>query len=131
LADYLDTARKAIEDQLANLRQEVQRLERVAHDLAGGTARRRPGRPRGSGGRRKTATAKATAKKSTATRARRTRRGGTRADQALTLVKNQPGVTIPELARKMGIKQNYLYRVMPQLQKEKKVTKKGKGWHPA
>jgi hypothetical protein len=129
LADYLDTARKAIEDQLANLRQEVQRLEKVARDLAGGGARRRPGRPRGSAARRKTATA--TAKKSTATRARRARRGGTRADQALTLVKNQPGITIPELARKMSIKQNYLYRVMPQLQKEKKVTKKGKGWHPA
>jgi transposase-like protein len=127
LADYLDTARKAIEDQLANLRQEVQRLEKVARDLAGGSVRRGPGRPRGSAARRKTATAK----KSTATRTRRARRGGTRADQALTLVKNQPGVTIPELARKMGIKQNYLYRVMPQLQKEKKVTKKGKGWHPA
>jgi hypothetical protein len=127
LADYLDTARKAIEDQLANLRQEVQRLEKVARDLTGGSARRGPGRPRGSAARRKTATAK----KSTATRTRRARRGGTRADQALTLVKNQPGVTIPELARKMGIKQNYLYRVMPQLQKEKKVTKKGKGWHPA
>jgi transposase-like protein len=127
LADYLDTARKAIEDQLANLRQEAQRLEKVARDLAGGSPRRGPGRPRGSAGRRKATTAK----KSTATRARRARRGGTRADQALTLVKNQPGVTIPELARKMGIKQNYLYRVMPQLQKEKKVTKKGKGWHPA
>ena len=127
MADYLDTARKAIEDQLANLRQEVQRLEQVAKDLAGGSPRRRPGRPRGSGTRRRTATAK----KGTSTRTRRTRRGGTRADQALTLVKNQPGITIPDLARKMGIKQNYLYRVMPQLQKEKKVTKKGKGWHPA
>jgi hypothetical protein len=129
LADYLDTARKAIEDQLANLRHEVKRLEQAAQALTGGSPRRRPGRPRGSGGRRSTATAKkATAKKSTSTRARR---GGTRANQALTLVKNQPGITIPELARKMGIKQNYLYRVMPQLQADKKVTKKGKGWHPA
>jgi transposase-like protein len=127
LADYLDTARKAIEDQLANLRQEVKRLEQAAQALAGGGPRRGPGRPRGSGRKRSTATAK----KSTSTRARRTRRGGTRADQALTLVKSQPGITIPDLARKMGIKQNYLYRVMPQLQKDKKVTKKGKGWHPA
>ncbi len=38
---------------------------------------------------------------------------GTRAAQALTLVRGQPGITIPELEAKMGIKQNYLYRVLP------------------
>jgi hypothetical protein len=31
----------------------------------------------------------------------------------------------------MGIKQNYLYRVLPGLEKEKKVRKKDRGWHPA
>jgi hypothetical protein len=30
----------------------------------------------------------------------------------------------------MGIKQNYLYRVLPGLQKENKVSKLGRGWHP-
>ncbi len=30
----------------------------------------------------------------------------------------------------MGIKQNYLYRVLPGLANEKKVKKDGKGWHP-
>ena len=30
----------------------------------------------------------------------------------------------------MGIKQNYLYRVLPALQKEGKVAKRGRGWHP-
>ena len=29
----------------------------------------------------------------------------------------------------MGIKQNYLYRVMPGLADEGKVTKSGRGWH--
>jgi DNA-binding IscR family transcriptional regulator len=43
-------------------------------------------------------------------------------------VQGQPGITIPELAAKMGIKQNYLYRVLPGLAKEKKVEKKGRGW---
>jgi hypothetical protein len=127
LADYLDTARKAIEDQLANLRHEVKRLESAAQALTGGP-RRGPGRPRGGGRRRSTSTAR---KSSTATARRPRRRGGTRADHALKLVKSQPGITIPELAKKMGIKQNYLYRVMPQLQADKKVAKKGKGWHPA
>ena len=56
---------------------------------------------------------------------------GTRAKEALALVKQQPGITIPELAEKMGIKQNYLYRVMPTLAGEGQVTKKDKGWHPA
>jgi hypothetical protein len=30
----------------------------------------------------------------------------------------------------MGIKQNYLYRVLPGLEQESKVAKKGRGWHP-
>ena len=38
-----------------------------------------------------------------------------RGRQALELVKKRPGITIPELAEAMGIKQNYLYRVMPGL----------------
>ena len=30
----------------------------------------------------------------------------------------------------MGIKQNYLYRVLPGLRQEGKVVKRGRGWHP-
>jgi hypothetical protein len=55
---------------------------------------------------------------------------GTRAAQALTFVQGQPGITIPELAAKMGIKQNYLYRVLPSLEQEGKLEKKGRGWQP-
>ena len=40
-------------------------------------------------------------------------------------MKARPGITIPELAESMGIKQNYLYRVMPGLAEEGKVTKSG------
>jgi hypothetical protein len=29
----------------------------------------------------------------------------------------------------MGIKQNYLYRVMPDLAKSGEVVKSGRGWH--
>ena len=68
------------------------------------------GRPKGRGGRRKGS--------------------GTRAAQALSFVQGQPGITIPELAAKMGIKQNYLYRVLPGLEQEGKLEKKGRGWHP-
>lgn len=54
---------------------------------------------------------------------------GSRAKEALQLVKDRPGVTIPEIAEAMDIKQNYLYRVMPDLQKEGLVRKEGRGWH--
>ncbi len=123
------------------------------------TRGRGPGRPRGKGGRKKatarttsTATAtratgtrrkakRAAAKpKATATarkpgrpakrRAGRRKGSGTRAAEALSFVQGQPGITIPELAAKMGIKQNYLYRVLPGLESEKKVEKKDRGWYP-
>ena len=45
-------------------------------------------------------------------------------------MQGQPGITIPELAAKMGIKQNYLYRVLPGLEQENKVRKQGRGWFP-
>jgi len=63
-------------------------------------------------------------------RAGRRKGSGTRAAEALSFVQGQPGITIPELAAKMGIKQNYLYRVLPGLEQEKKVQKKDRGWYP-
>jgi hypothetical protein len=77
--------------------------------------RKRPGRPSGS---------------TTPRRAGRRKGSGTRAAEALSFVQGQPGITIPELAAKMGIKQNYLYRVLPGLEQEGKVAKQGRGWHP-
>jgi hypothetical protein len=84
------------------------------------------GRPAGSATKAATATATAPAKR----RAGRRKGSGTRAAQALSFVQGQPGITIPELAAKMGIKQNYLYRVLPGLEQEGKLSKKGRGWHP-
>ncbi len=109
--------------------------------------RRGPGRPRGSRNAAKapaataTASPKATAKPKRKKAARagrpagrrrvgRRKGSGTRAAEALAFVQGQPGITIPELAAKMGIKQNYLYRVLPGLQQEGKVTKQGRGWNP-
>ncbi len=131
VTDFLDAKRNEIKARLAELRplvEEYHRLEAAEAALQGvggaaaAPARRGPGRPRGS---------------TTAARRRgpgrpRGRRGGnTRATQALELVKARPGITIPELAEAMGIKQNYLYRVMPGLLKEGTVKKSGTGWHPA
>ena len=86
-------------------------------------ARKKPGRPPGrKKGGRPTGRPKG--------RVGRRKGSGTRALEALSFVQGQPGITIPELAGKMGIKQNYLYRVLPGLEQDGKLEKKGRGWHP-
>ncbi|HWT92432.1 MAG TPA: hypothetical protein VN238_05515 [Solirubrobacteraceae bacterium] len=60
----------------------------------------------------------------------RPRGSGTRANEALELVRSKPGITIPEMAQEMGIQQNYLYRVLPSLEEEGQVHKDGRGWFP-
>jgi transposase-like protein len=111
----VDDMTRQIDQRLAELREETGRLEQARAALAGG-GRRRAGRPRSASGT------------SGARRGRR-RGSGTRSLQALEIVKQQPGITIPELAERMGIKQNYLYRVLPGLQKDGMVRKEGRGWH--
>lgn len=61
----------------------------------------------------------------------RPRGSGTRAKEALNLVKRRPGITVSELAREMKIQQNYLYRVMPGLAEQGLIQKDGSGWYPA
>ena len=144
--------------ELKPLVEEYQRLEAAASALDGvggsaaaaststaapaarkATGRRGPGRPKGSKTRAAkaapaaaaTETPAAPAKRGGARRKAGRRKGsGTRAAQALSFVQAQPGITIPELAARMGIKQNYLYRVLPSLEEEGKVAKQGRGWHP-
>ena len=129
MPDFLEEKRKEISARLKELRplvDEYHRLEAAEQALSGvGTPS-----PRAAS----TATAPRRARKARAKRPGTGRRGrpkgsGTRAIQALELVKARPGITIPELAESMGIKQNYLYRVMPGLADEGKVTKSGRGWH--
>jgi hypothetical protein len=94
--------------------------------------RKKPGRPPGrkKPGRPAGGSSSSSNRSSTPRRAGRRKGSGTRAAEALAFVTGQPGITIPELAAKMGIKQNYLYRVLPSLEQEGKVAKQGRGWHP-
>jgi hypothetical protein len=133
MADFLDEKRKEIQARLKELKPYVEEYEllQAADKALGGIgngasapraattsstptrrAKRAPSGGGGGGGRRG-----------------RPKGGGTRSAQALDLVKERPGITIPELAEAMGIQQNYLYRVMPGLAEEGKVTKSGRGWH--
>ena len=128
MPEFVDTAVKDIDERLRELRDEVSRLEAARSALAGG--RRRPGRPRGSAPR--SIRARAPRRRAAQPRMRAPRRGGnTRAAQALELVRDKPGVTIPELAKAMKIQPNYLYRVLPRLASEGQVKRDGQGWHPA
>lgn len=94
------------------------------------TGKKGPGRPKGSG--KKVGRPPGSGKKvgRPAGKAGRPKGGGKRATEALSFVQGQPGITIPELATKMGITATYLYRVLPGLQKEGKLEKKGRGWYP-
>jgi hypothetical protein len=151
VTDFLDDKRREISERMKELKpsvDEFNRLQAAAAALAdvGGssatgsataTRRRGPGRPRGSVNRARAKAAAPAAKpkrKATRTtgrrRAGRRKGSGTRALEAHSFVQGQPGITIPELAAKMGIKQNYLYRVLPGLEQEGKVTKRGRGWFP-
>jgi hypothetical protein len=64
-----------------------------------------------------------------AVRRGRPRGSGGRAQEVLAHVRKQPGITIAELAKRMKIKPNYLYRVLPQLEKDGKLHKRDKGYH--
>ena len=126
MAGFVDSTVKEIDDRLRELKEEVSRLEAARTALVGG--RRGPGRPRAARG-----TAQSTRRR-TGRRPGRPRgrsRGGTRANQALELVVATPGITIPQIAEKMGIEPNYLYRVMPRLLSDGQVRREGQGWHPA
>ncbi len=115
-SDAVAQARTLLQERLRELDSERAQVNKALADLGG---RRGPGRPRGSrtraaGGRR-----------------RRRRRGGTRADQAVKMVTSEPGITAGQIATQMRIAPNYMYRVMGELEKEGRVRKKGRGYHPA
>ena len=127
LADFVDSTVKDIDSRLAELKQEVSKLEAARSALVG--ARRGPGRPAGSTTRRSTTRTRRTARR--AGRPRGRRGGNTRASQALELVRSRPGITIPQIAEELKIEPNYLYRVMPKLVEDGQVKREGQGWHPA
>jgi hypothetical protein len=110
VSNTVDQARTLLERRLRELDDERRRVEAALAGL-GKSARRGPGRPRGAG--------------------RRRRRGSTRADQAVKIITDNPGIKVSELGRRMKLNHpNYLYRVLPDLEKEGRVKKRGSGYHP-
>lgn len=114
--NFLQEKRSEIESRLKELKplhEEYLTLQKAKEALDGvdrtkrpaGASRRRGrrGRPRGSGGT---------------------------AAKALEAIRKNPGITVSELARELGMRHpNYLYRVLPQLEEQGAVRKDGTGWH--
>jgi hypothetical protein len=124
VAEFVDSTVKDIDNRLRELKEEVARLQAARSALLGTGGRRGPGRPPGS-----TSTRRRSGRRPGRPRGRRG--GATRSTQALELVRNQPGITIPQIAEALKIEPNYLYRVMPRLVTEGHIKRDGQGWHPA
>jgi DNA-binding transcriptional ArsR family regulator len=123
MADFLDEKRREMQGRLDELRplvDEAQRLEAAlrALDGVGVPGESTPARRRSSGG----------GSSGGSGRRGRPKGSGTRSKEALELVRTRPGITIGEIAEAMDIQQNYLYRVLPSLQKDGLVRKEGRGW---
>ena len=133
MADFVDQKKAEMESRLKELRPLVEEYDRLGAAVAALSSV-------GAGSSRRGATSKRAAKKAVRRRSSgastgsgrrgRPKGSGVRDKQALELVSATPGLTIPEIAKNMGIKQNYLYRVMPGLEKQGLVRKKGRGWYP-
>ena len=98
---------KPLYDEYLTLQKAKAALDGVDRPRRAGAPRRgrRRGRPRGS--------------------------GGTSA-KALNVIRQNPGITVSDLARELKMRHpNYLYRVLPQLEAKGAVRKEGKGWHAA
>jgi hypothetical protein len=138
IRDQVQDRLKELEGLIAPLRAELEELTGVAERFtSNGTSngaaavaspvkrgRRGAAKPKAAG-----AKAPTPAKASGAARRSRRSSGGSRAQQAISLIAERPGMTVPEMAKAMGIGSNYLYRVLPQLEKDGKVSKQGKGYH--
>lgn len=104
-----DQVRGLLSTRITELDEEKSRVESALEALSS-NGRKAPGRPR---------------------RKYRSRRGGNRAEQAVKLIAQRPGITASEIAKAMKIKPNYLYRVLGDLEKEKRVKKDGRKYSPA
>lgn len=132
MADFLDEKLAEFDRRLAELRplhEEYLRLEKAYGALSGigsgnGAADREAGAAREP--------SRQPAPPRQGRPQRRRRAGGTRAEQVLEVVRQNPGATVSELAGHLGVDQpNYLYRVMSNLQADGAVTKQDRRYFAA
>jgi sugar-specific transcriptional regulator TrmB len=115
VSDFLDSKKDEIRARLAELKDAVDEYHRLqaALDALEGVSRGTAPTPAAGG----------------APRRGRPRGSGTRAQEAIAAVTKEPGLTAGEIADRLGINQNYLYRVLPALEQDGKLEKRGRGWY--
>jgi predicted Rossmann fold nucleotide-binding protein DprA/Smf involved in DNA uptake len=123
VVDLLKQRKVGIKEERKALDAEEKRIEKTL-DIIGGNVRRvgRPALPPGpstNGGSKKPV-------------AKRKRKGGTRAEQAVDLIvkAGEKGIDASRIAKVMKIKPNYLYRVLGGLESEGLVRKDGRTYYP-
>jgi hypothetical protein len=115
--------RKQVEERLKELQplvDEYERLRQVADLLAEPTD---AGSPRSRG--------RSTPRRAMAASASSRRAKGQRSEDALNLIREQPGITVAAAAEALGIGTTYLYRLLPRLEREGRIRKEGRGYVPA
>jgi predicted HTH transcriptional regulator len=118
-SNTVTAAAELLRERLKELEAERAQLERALASLSEGRqGRRGPGRPRGSGA-------------SNSRGRKRGRKRNTRSDQAVKLIQANPGISASEIAKRLKIKPNYMYRVLGDLQKEGRVKKDGRSYSAA
>jgi predicted HTH transcriptional regulator len=119
----VDQAAKLLRDRISELDSERAKLERALASLTDGReGKRGPGRPRGSS---------SVSSENGSRKRRRSRKGGTRAEHAMKVIAENPGISASEIAKTLRMKPNYMYRVLHELQADGKVRKEGRAYHPA
>jgi hypothetical protein len=129
MADILSTLRSDLEKRIREIEPLIEEHARLRHALEAlkGVGGSTAGEGSSAGPKRRVRVTRVGA----TGRRGRPRGSGARAQQVVRLVGEQPGITISELAQRLKIKPNYLYRVVPGLLKDGKLAKRGKGYHPA
>jgi transposase-like protein len=118
-------------EELRPLIEEYEELKRVAERF-GFDAQASAQRPRTRTGQTTRRTPKLAARRRRSSTDSRRRPGGTRATGAerrarvLELIEQRPGITVPEIAKDVGVDPPPLYRVVRKLQEEGVIVKEGK-----
>jgi hypothetical protein len=125
--DFLEEKRREIRSRMKQLEPAIDEHRRLEAALAALESVDAPARPAAARRRGKGAKPAPGAPRPRG----RPKGSGTRRAEALAIVTANPGVTVAEIAAKLGINQNYLYRVLPALAKDGLIVRNGGGWEPA
>jgi hypothetical protein len=114
MTNVIHEARRGLTAALNEIEREEKRLLRALQSL---DHHRLPGTHR----------RKAPARRSAARKAKRAPKGKRR-EQFLEAVQEQPGITVAQAAKKIGVSPSQLYPVARSLHKEKAISKRGAGY---